>query len=408
MKISKSKNALNQVKLFLSAKRNIVLQIVELLAIFVVIILLNTFSVINSFISVISLMTLLFIWSARYGLLAFLFSIIFFEIAFVFLYVGEQFNLDPWILSAYTIVVGLILGIVGEILNKKIRTLENDKQKLELENKELLENNNKLHSIVNQLQLRVFFEGEGMITLLERLKELEVLDLDEILTRAVEIIADFFQLENLQLYRVDRNFLRFVAGVGVRRLPNSFTIDTSKVVSRAIEKGYGTLPEAIFESEFSSFEPWFCISIGKKDDLSGVLIVEDIQPENFSETLVQYIGAVASWLHANIKVIIEQEALLTERYREKDGTWKEEYYLKKKAIFEKRRERFGIQFEEICLKYKIEFHDFIVKEFRNSDILHSVKNGEFVLTKVLLPVCDEVGKQKVLERLAKKYEISIC
>ncbi len=408
MKTNKLNNLFSSVKLFLVNKKNNILQIVELSAIFSAIILLDAFSVLNSLTSIIFLITFLFIWSARYGLLSFLFSIIFFEIAFITLYTSKELGLDPWILSSYAIVVGLILGIVGEILNKKIRTLENDKKKLELENKELLENVNKLQSIINQLQLRVFFEGEGMITLLERLKELEVLDLDEILTRSVEIIADFFQLPNLQLYRVDKNFLRFVAGVGERRLQNSFIVDTSKVISKAIEKGYGTLPEVILEGDFSSFEPWFCIAIGKKDDLAGVLIVEDIPPENFSETLVQYISAVASWLHANIKVIAEQDALLTERFKEPDGTWKEEYYLRKKAIFEKRKERFGIEFMELCLKYKLKYHELIIKEFRNSDILHSKRNGEFVTTKVLLPVCDEVGKQKVVERLAQKYEISIC
>lgn len=408
MKTNKSKNLFSSVKLFLVNKKNNILQIVELSAIFSAIILLDAFSITNSLTSIIFLITFLFIWSARYGLLSFLFSIIFFEIAFITHYASKELEFDPWILSSYAIVVGLILGIVGEILNKKIRTLENDKKKLEFENKDLLENVNKLQSIINQLQLRIFFEGEGMITLLERLKELEVFDLDEILTRSVEIIADFFQLPNLQLYRVDKNFLRFVAGVGERKLQNSFSVDASKVISKAIEKGYGTLPEVILESEFSSFEPWFCVAIGRKDDLAGVLVVEDIPPENFSETLVQYINAVASWLHANIKLIAEQEALLAERFKEPDGTWKEEYYLRKKAVFEKRKERFGIEFKELCLKYKLEYHELIIKEFRNSDILHSKRNGEFVTTKVLLPVCDEVGKQKVLERLAQKYEISVC
>lgn len=408
MKTNNSKNLFSFVKFFLANRKNNILQVVDFSIIFSVIIILNVFSIINSLASVILIITFLFIWSARYGLLLFLFSITFFEIIFVLLYANKELGIDSWLLSSYAIVVGLILGIVGEILNKKIRTLENDKKRLELENKELLENVNKLQSIINQLQLRVFFEGEGMITLLERLKELEVLDLDEILTRSVEIIADFFQLSNLQLYRVDKNFLRFVAGVGEKRLQNSFTVDKSKVISKAIERGYSTLPEVILESEFEYFEPWFCVAIGKKDDIAGVLAVEDIQPENFSETLVQYISAVASWLHANIKVIAEQEALLTERFKEPDGTWKEEYYLRKKAIFEKRRERFGIEFKELCLKYRKEYHELIIKEFRASDVLHSKKNGEIVTTKVLLPVCDEIGKQKVLERLAKAYEISIC
>lgn len=393
---------------FTNVKKHVGVQIVELLIVFLIIIILEIFSVIKPIASTILIMTFIFIWSARYGLLPFLFSVSLFQIIITYFYRNKELGLDANVLSIYTITVGLALGIVGEILNRKIRTIKNENEKLELENHNLIESLSNLQSVVNQLRLRVFFEGEGLINLLERLKELEVLDLDEILTRFVEIVADFFQLTNLQLYRVEKNFLRFVNGVGIRKLPNSLAVDTSKVILKTIEKGYSTLPEIILESEIDSFEPWFCVAIGRHGDLSGVLVVEDIQPENFSEILVQYIRAIASWFHANMKIISEQEALLVEKYRKPDGTWEAEYYTKKKSIFEKRKERFGIRFEEICFKYPRVYHENIVKEFRSSDILYSEESGNFVTTKALLPVCDELGKRKVLERLTKKYEISTC
>ena len=78
-----------------------------------------------------------------------------------------------------------------------------------LDQEKLNENIGTLRTIISQLQMRVYSEGEGLIVLLERLRELETLDVDEMITRAVDIIADFFELENLQFYRLEGRFLLY-------------------------------------------------------------------------------------------------------------------------------------------------------------------------------------------------------
>jgi len=52
----------------------------------------------------------------------------------------------------FTIVVGLIIGVVGEMLNKKIRDLQNDKKRLELENQKLLSAIGDMRVVISQLQ----------------------------------------------------------------------------------------------------------------------------------------------------------------------------------------------------------------------------------------------------------------
>ncbi|MFN3692440.1 MAG: hypothetical protein ACK4R7_06075, partial [Fervidobacterium sp.] len=219
----------------------------------------------------------------------------------------------------------------------------------------------------------------------------------------------FFELDNFHFYRADKNFLRFVAGIGTRKLPNSFEVSKSKVISKAVEKGYATFPEIIFESDVDSFEPWFAICVGKGEDLAGVFVVEEIDVDKMSETLVRYLNAVVSWLHSNIKNIEEQNELFVERYKKTDGTWKDEYYESRKKILEKRKELFGISYEELCLIYKRELHKMVLSEFRTSDIACSKSiNDEYTITKVLLPVCDSEGKKRILMRIKEKLDVSEC
>ncbi len=374
---------------------------------FIYVLFLIRFFDVNVFVSL--LIGLVFIWSARHGLLAFIISMLSFEMIFLYILKKAQNLIFPAnAASVYVIVFGLFIGIIGEILNKRFITTENERKKLEMERKKLVEHIEMLKSVISQLELRIYFEGQGMIDLLERLQELEILDLDEMLTRAVTIIAEFFELENLELYSVDKYFLRYVAGIGKKNLPNSFEAKNSKVISKALEKGYASLPEILLEMEIESFEPWFAISVGRGDDAFGVFVVEDINPTKFSQTLILYMQSIASWLNANIKVVKEETKLLEERFKNADGTWNEEYYIKKKSVLDKRKEKFGIPYEELCLTYDKTIHDSIIKEFRTSDIATAKEIGNRVQLKVLLSVCDEIGKEKIIERLVGKYEIQIC
>ncbi|HOJ93622.1 GAF domain-containing protein [Fervidobacterium sp. 2310opik-2] len=362
---------------------------------------------VNIFVSL--LIGLVFIWSARHGLLAFIVSMLSFEMIFLYILKKTGNLIFPAnATSVYVIVLGLFIGIIGEILNKRLRTTENERKKLEMERKNLVEHIETLKSVISQLELRIYFEGQGMIDLLERLQELEILDLDEMLTRAVSIIAEFFEIENLKLYSVDKYFLRYVAGIGKKNLPNSFEAKNSKVISRALEKGYASLPEVLLEMEIENFEPWFAVSVGRGDDTFGVFVVEDITPDKFSQTLILYMQSIASWLNANIKIVKEETKLLEERFKNTDGTWSEEYYIKKKSVLDKRREKFGIPYEELCLIYDKTIHGSVIKEFRASDIATAKGIGDRVQLKVLLSVCDEIGKKKIIERLVSKYEIQMC
>lgn len=390
--------------------KSFLFQLLELIISFAIVITLHLTSVISSSVTIVFLVAFIFIWSARYGLLPFLVSISIFQLLLLTLFkqVRNIGGLSINTVSIFTIVVGLIIGVIGEMLNKKIRDLQNDKKRLELENRKLLSAIGDMRVVISQLQMRIYFEGEGLIVLLERLRELEILDVDEMLTRAVEIIAEFFELENLHLYRCEGNFMRYVAGIGQKRLPNSLDATKSSVIYDALQNGYSTLPKVILKADITSFEPWFAVVIGEKSNAFGVFVVEDVSPEKFSETLVKYISAVAGWLYANVRTILQEEKALEEVYKKPDGTWDENYYIKKKKVFEKRKERFGIPYEELCITYKSEYHNSIVNTFRKSDVLVAYPTNGKIVLRALLAVCDAQGKAKILERLINKYEIEVC
>jgi hypothetical protein len=389
--------------------KSFLFQLLELIISFAIVITLHLTSVISSSVTIVFLVAFIFIWSARYGLLPFLVSISIFHLLLLTLFEQVQNigGLSLNTISIFTIVVGLIIGIIGEMLNKKLRDLQNNKKRLELENQKLLSAIGDMRVVISQLQMRIYFEGEGLIVLLERLRELEILNVDEMLTRAVEIIAEFFELENLHLYRCEGNFLRYVAGIGQKRLPNSLDTTKSSVIYDALQNGYSTLPKVILKADITSFEPWFAVVIGEKSNAFGVFVVEDVSPEKFSETLVKYISAVAGWLYANVRTILQEEKALEEVYKKPDGTWDENYYIKKKKVFEKRKERFGIPYEELCITYKSEYHNSIVNTFRKSDVLVAYPTNGKIVLRALLAVCDAQGKAKILERLVNKYEIEV-
>jgi len=103
---------------------------------------------------------------------------------------------------------------------------------------------------------------------------------------------------------------------------------------------------------------------------------------------------------------MEQENLMKQKYMKEDGTWEEEYYIKKKNVFEKRKVKFDIPYQELAIRYDKALHNDIVSEFRKSDVIVKRELGNSVMLKVLLPVCDEDGKIKLIERLRGKYEIT--
>ena len=392
-------------KYFNTEYKRDLMRALELLLAFLLLWSVSYFNLPGKFLTIIG-MVIVFTWSARYGLLIYLVGIIVFEV-FIFS-LTKRINIDfqTDVISSFTIISGLVIAIIGEMLNKRIRVLENENKRLMLDQEKLNENIGTLRTIISQLQMRVYSEGEGLIVLLEKLRELETLDVDEMITRAVDIIASFFDLENLQFYRLEGRFLRFITGIGHKNLPNSFKLDDSKVIERAIIDGHATLTEIALKEELEKFEPWFAVSIGKREDTFGILEVENIDPEKYSEVLIRYIESIAGFLNANIKIVMEQESLMRQKYLKEDGTWEEEYYIQKKNVFEKRKLKFGIPYQELTIRYNKAIDNDVVSEFRKSDVIVKHELGNSVMLKVLLPVCDESGKMKLIERLRGKYEIT--
>ena len=97
---------------------------------------------------------------------------------------------------------------------------------------------------------------------------------------------------------------------------------------------------------------------------------------------------------------------MRQKYLKEDGTWEEEYYIQKKNVFEKRKLKFGIPYQELTIRYNKAIDNDVVSEFRKSDVIVKHELGNSVMLKVLLPVCDESGKMKLIERLRGKYEIT--
>lgn len=381
----------------------------ELIATLVSLWLLTKFGLIPVFPAILMASLAFLLWSARYGLVVYLVGLFVFQTLAILTEGTVQFSIGVRNFSVILTIFGLPIAVIGEVMNRRLNAVRGELEKARMSIERLEAELQRSRDIVEQLQLRIYYEGEGLIVLLERLRELEILDSEEIITRAVELIAEFFGLRNLHFYRLEGSFLRYVAGVGTKRLPNSLRVEESQVIRRALETGESTIADVIHEGIVPlEKEPFFAVAVGFGGEVLGIFLVEEITYEKFSQTLVRYVRAVGNWLHANLKLVADQERLLAQEYRNPDGTWKEEYYENRRRVMEKRRDLFGIPFQELCVRYDEKVHERIVREFRKSDVVTATHANGRVSLRVLLAVCDEVGATKVLERLRSKYGVSLC
>jgi len=154
LKKSKKNYRHEYLKYFNTEYKRDLMRALELLLAFLLLWSVSYFNLPGKFLTIIG-MVIVFTWSARYGLLIYLVGIIVFEV-FIFS-LTKRINIDfqTDVISSFTIISGLVIAIIGEMLNKRIRVLENENKRLMLDQEKLNENIGTLRNIISQLQMRV-------------------------------------------------------------------------------------------------------------------------------------------------------------------------------------------------------------------------------------------------------------
>ena len=350
-----------------------------------------------------------FLASVWWGLDAFLISSTEFMVALMFSFYFQKMPLDPFTFSsALTIaaIFGALFGMVGETHKRKILRLTYEIEEKDGKISEQENTINEMQRTLEMLKENLFLEGNGLSLIFQRLRELEVSDAEEMLSRFVEVLSDIFEVKSLSIYKEKKGFLRFVVGKGKRHLPNSLKPEDSLVIREAYKKGIGLIYDVLLSEEIKEYEPWVAVLIGEPGNNEGIIVIEDV--DKLSRPFADYMYAIAQWFHANFenaKLITSQSAF---KHKLTDGTWDEFYYKKMKNIYEERMKKFGIPYAELCLEVNEKIIIGLIQEFRSDDFSTIVKREDGKVTlKVLLSVCDDKNKELISNRLKNKYEDNI-
>jgi hypothetical protein len=274
-----------------------------------------------------------------------------------------------------------------KILSKKIETLEDTIRKYE--------------NLTNDLQNKLLLENKGVSIFVDKLKDIEYNNPEDIFNEAVELIYDFIEAKTVSIYTLSNNdFLRLKVRKGPQILPNSFPLEKSKVLSTAKDLGFASasiLYLSNVDIDFS-FEPAMASKIEHMGKILGVIVIENIDPEKINKNTETYLKILSDWLSNMLYVSSELEKQIIKNDLEKFN-----------FIFEKieeRFERFKIPYSFIKAKIKENSNIENIKRFiRETDfVFFDEKNSEL---KIVLTSCNSKGLKRVLDKLKDFKQIEI-
>ncbi len=303
-----------------------------------------------------------------------------------------------------TVILGVstLIALINNSRVHGIQQLTYDIRDREKEINDLKEKIIYLNSIIEDLKSRIFYEGEGLSTLFLRLKNIRTDNPKLFYKDFVETISTFFSIPGISVYRYRRGFFRLLAATKPTTLGFTFREGDSVVVDETLKKGYAKLID-LLDEKLSDVEPWMAIKIGEEP--KGVLIVDEIDPVKLKKPYEKYLSSLCAWFDVMLERVEEFEIL--KNLRHSDGTYPIEVYEKLKNEHMNMAER-GLPFSEICV-----CHDNLLellRFFREDDIATKINIGGKECLKVLLPMCDEEGKEKIMKRLKGKFgdDLEIC
>ncbi len=336
-------------------------------------------------------LTLIF-YSVRRGILIHVLSVSMF---FLSIFLEETAFMVNVNLLESSVLVGVttVTALINTFRMHKMRYLMRDLNEKDREISELKDRITYMKSIIEDLRDRIFYEGEGISSLFMKLKDVRMDNSRIFYGDFVKIVSDFFSIPGMSVYRYRHGFYRLLASTKPSIFGFTFREGVSVVVDEAVKKGSARITD-LFDRELSNVEPWMAVSIGKEP--KGMLIVDEIDPAKLNKPYEKYLSALCSWLDAMMGRVEEFEILKGNRLP--DRTYPPDMYEEIREELED-MEKSGLPFSEVCIcSDKI---DEILRFLREDDISTRFKRNDYECLRILLPMCDDHGKKRFLERLRR-------
>ncbi|MBT1248061.1 MULTISPECIES: hypothetical protein [unclassified Thermosipho (in: thermotogales)] len=347
--------------------------------------------------------------SIRHGLDMFFFSSTF-SLFFYFLSLYIHYNINiftvifTWPVLRFPIVLLSMGFITGFFRDSYVQKINEQKTQINLLNekiKALEKTIEKYKLLTNDLQNKLLLENKGVSLFVDRLKEIEFNNPEDIFNEAVELIYDFVSAITVSIYTLSKNnFLRLKVRKGPQILPNSFPIEKSKIISMANDLGFASVSVLYISDENVDFsmEPIMATKISQRNKTIGFVLIENMDPEKINKNTETYLKLLSDWLSNLLYVSIELEKQTITTDIEKF-----------KAVFEKIDERFK--------RFKIPYSFIeasITKDFDISKIKKYIRETDFVFynplqnkLSILLTSCNSQGLNRVLNKIKTERKLNI-
>ncbi|ONN27272.1 hypothetical protein XJ44_05705 [Thermosipho affectus] len=347
--------------------------------------------------------------SIRHGLDMFFFSSTF-SLFFYFLSLYIHYNINiftvifTWPVLRFPIVLLSMGFITGFFRDSYVQKINEQKTQINLLNekiKALEKTIEKYKLLTNDLQNKLLLENKGVSLFVDRLKEIEFNNPEDIFNEAVELIYDFVSAITVSIYTLSKNnFLRLKVRKGPQILPNSFPIEKSKIISMANDLGFASVSVLYISDENVDFsmEPIMATKISQRNKTIGFVLIENMDPEKINKNTETYLKLLSDWLSNLLYVSIELEKQTITTDIEKF-----------KAVFEKIDERF----KRFKIPYSL-IEASITKDFDISKIKKYIRETDFVFynplqnkLSILLTSCNSQGLNRVLNKIKTERKLNI-
>ena len=298
----------------------------------------------------------------------------------------------------------VIFGSLKDNHGAKIEQLTGHIYMLEKKYRDLEKSYNVSVRIQNEMKKQIINSEESILHLYEIAEKLNTLEVEEIYTEALGILAKYLRADSISIYTYDErsNFLRLKVNLG----EYSFENRSSKVKEH--EGLFKVISEkrAFKWSEIQGTFPLMSAPLIKDNKVIGVVNIENMEFERISEYAFQLFKIIIAWINDAMSKAYFVDNLRDDKYLSETNILKIEFFNKRLAEEERRRNDFNLEY--VYFKYEVnglalkELNQYMVsKVFRSVDIVSY--EPERKTLHVLLPATSLESLSIIKARINSKW-----
>lgn len=302
--------------------------------------------------------------------------------------------------------------IFGSLKDNHVAKIEQSTRYIDMlqkQYKELEKSYNLSLRIQNEMKKQIINSEESILHLYEIAEKLNTLEVEEIYTEALGILAKYMKADSISIYTYDErsNFLRLKVKWGEYNLENrSCKVNEHEGFSKVISE-----KKAVRWSDIQEKFPLMSAPLIKDNRVIGVVNIETMEFEKISEYAFQLFKIIIDWINNAISKAYFVDNLREDKYLNKTNILKFEFFNKRLAEEERRKNDFKLDY--VYFKYQVnglalgELHHFVVsKVFRSVDVISY--EPEKKILHVLLPATSPGDMPIIKARINNKWGIFLA